>query len=184
MSELASPSQLRAAFLRWTLVCVPGVLLLGFLSGRAANSGPGNPWFNSLAKPELYPPPATFGIVWTVLYVLMGLALAMVLSARGARGRGLAVGLFALQLLLNLAWSPVFFGMHQMTAALAIIGVMIVVTLALIALFWRVRPMAGAMMLPYLAWICFAAVLNYQFLAMNPAADGASGSGAAVRVQL
>ena len=184
MRYLASPAQLRANLFRWSLFTVPAVLGLGFLSSIVANAGPENPWFAALAKPGLYPPPATFGIVWSVLYVLIGVALAMVASARGAPGRGVAVAVFVVQLALNLAWSPVFFGMHQMTAALAIIGVMIVVTLALIALFWRVRPMAGAMLLPYLAWICFAAVLNYQFLAMNPAADGASGSGAAVRVQL
>jgi tryptophan-rich sensory protein len=184
MRYLASPAQLRANLLRWSLFTVPAVLGLGFLSSIVANAGPENPWFAALAKPGLYPPPATFGIVWSVLYVLIGVALAMVASARGAPGRGVAVAVFVVQLALNLAWSPVFFGMHQMTAALAIIGVMIVVTLALIALFWRVRPMAGAMMLPYLAWICFAAALNYQFLALNPAADGAAGSGAAVRVQL
>lgn len=184
MSELASPSQLRAAFLRWTLVCVPGVLLLGFLSGRAANSGPGNPWFNSLVKPELYPPPATFGIVWTVLYVLMGLALAMVLSARGARGRGLAVGLFALQLLLNLAWSPVFFGMHQITAALVLIGVLALAIIATMLAFRAVRPLAAWLLLPYLAWVLFASVLNWQFLVANPDADGKEVSGAVTRIEL
>jgi tryptophan-rich sensory protein len=60
--------------------------------------------------------------VWTVLYVLMGVALAMVLSARGARGRGLAVAAFVVQLALNLAWSPVFFGLHRIALALGIIG--------------------------------------------------------------
>lgn len=184
MRYLASPAQLRANLLRWSLFTVPTVLGLGFLSSIVANAGPENPWFAALAKPGLYPPPATFGIVWSVLYVLIGVALAMVASARGAQGRGVAVAVFAVQLVLNLSWSPVFFGMHQMTAALAIIGMMIPLTVGMILLFWRVRPTAGAMLLPYLAWICFAAVLNYQFLAMNPAADGASGSGAAVRVQL
>ena len=184
MRYLASPAQLRASLLRWSLFTVPGVLGLGFLSSIVANAGPENPWFAALAKPSLYPPPATFGIVWSVLYVLMGVALAMVASARGAPGRGVAVAVFAVQLLLNLAWSPVFFGLHQMTAALAIIGLMIPLTVGMILLFWRVRPAAGMLILPYLAWICFASVLNYQFLALNPAADGAEGSGAAVRVQL
>lgn len=184
MRYLASPAQLRASLLRWSLFTVPTVLGLGFLSSIVADAGPENPWFAALMKPSLYPPPATFGIVWSVLYVLIGVALAMVASARGAPGRGVAVAVFALQLMLNLAWSPVFFALHQMTAALAIIGVMIVLTLGLIALFWRVRPTAGALLLPYLAWICFASVLNYQFLALNPAAEGAGGNGASVRVQL
>ncbi len=184
MRYLASPAQLRASLLRWSLFTVPSVLGLGFLSSILADAGPENPWFAALAKPGLYPPPATFGIVWSMLYVLIGVALAMVASARGAPGRGLAVAVFALQLALNLAWSPVFFGMHRMTLALGIIGVMIVLTLLMTLLFWRVRPTAAALLLPYLAWICFAAALNYQFLALNPLADGAAGTGAAVRVQI
>ena len=67
MTVLASRGQLRASFLRWSLLIVPGVLLLGFGSGMLAQSGQGNGWFDSLAKPSLYPPPATFGIVWSVL---------------------------------------------------------------------------------------------------------------------
>ena len=91
MTELASTGQLRAAFIRWTLVLVPGILLLGFLSGRIAGAGQGNPWFDGLTKPSIYPPPAAFGIVWSILYVLMGLALAMVVAARGARWRRPAI---------------------------------------------------------------------------------------------
>jgi tryptophan-rich sensory protein len=163
---------------------VPIVFGLGFLSSRMADAGPSNPWFAALMKPALYPPPATFGIVWSVLYVLLGVALAMVASARGAPGRGVAIAVFAAQFLLNLTWSPMFFALHRMSVALGILGVMIVLTLAVVLLFRRVRPVAAALVLPYLAWICFASVLNYQFLAMNPEADGAQGSGAAVRVKL
>ncbi len=184
MRYLASPAQLRASLLRWSLFTVPLLFGLGFLSSRISASGPNNPWFAALAKPALYPPPAAFGIVWSVLYVLMGVALAMVACARGAPGRRLAVFVFAVQFLLNLTWSPIFFALHQMTWALAVIGAMIVLTAIMLPLFSRVRPVAAALLLPYLAWICFAALLNYQFLAMNPEADGAQGSGAAVRVQL
>ena len=184
MRYLASPAQLRASLLRWSLFTVPLVLGLGFLSSRIADAGPSNPWFAALAKPSLYPPPAAFGIVWSVLYVMMGVALALVASASGARGRGAALGVFGLQFLLNLTWSPVFFALHQMTWALAVIGAMIVLTGIMLPMFSKVRPVAAALLLPYLAWICFAALLNYQFLAMNPEADGARGSGAAVRVQL
>jgi tryptophan-rich sensory protein len=175
MTELASPGQLRAAFLRWALVLVPGVLLLGFLSGAAASSGPENPWFAGLVKPALFPPPATFGIVWSVLYVLMGLAAALVVSARGAPGRGLALGAFVVQLLLNLAWSPLFFGLHRISAALTLLGVLDLAVLATLVLFWRVRPIAGMLFVPYLAWVLFATVLNWQFLAANPGADGQVG---------
>jgi len=183
MSELASSGQLRAAYLRWALFLVPGIVLLGFLSGQVAGSGPGNPWFDALEKPAIYPPPATFGIVWGILYVLMGLALAVVVTARGARGRGLAVAAFVIQLLLNLAWTPLFFAYHQISAALILLLVLDFAVVVTTILFFRVRPIAGLMMVPYLGWVLFATVLNWQFLELNRAADGKTGSGAAVRVQ-
>lgn len=183
MNQLASSGQLRASFLRWALVLVPLVLLLGFLSGRASMSGPTNPWFAALAKPSLYPPAVTFGIVWSVLYVLMGLAAAGVGAARGARGRGLALALFALQLVLNLAWSPLFFAWHQLSLALWLLIVLDLAVAATLVLFWRVRPGAGLLLAPYLAWVLFATALNWQFLALNPHADGAE-SGAVTRLQI
>ena len=184
MTELASAGQLRASFMRWALVCVPGIVLLGFLSGRLAGSGPGNPWFDALVKPDLYPPPATFGLVWTALYVLMGASLAVIATARGAPGRGLALGLFAAQLLLNLAWTPLFFGAHQITGALILLAVLDVAVIATTAAFWRIRPLAGLLLAPYLAWILFATLLNYQFLAANPGMDGQEHSAAPQRIEL
>ena len=90
MSELASPGQLRWSFVRWALVCVPLVLMLGILSGKLAGSGYGNPWFDALAKPAIMPPGWAFGVAWTILYILMGVALAIILNARGAKGRQVA----------------------------------------------------------------------------------------------
>ena len=184
MNFLASREQLRASLLRWTLVCVPGCILLGVLSGRLSQSGAGNPWFDGLLKPDLFPPPALFGIVWTVLYALMGLALALVGSAWGARGRGLAVVLFAAQFLVNLTWSPVFFGMRQITGGLIVIAILDILVVATLVLFWRIRKLAGLLLLPYLAWILFATVLNYEFLQLNPEADGSDGAAASARVRI
>lgn len=184
MNLLASSGQLRASFLRWSLVCVPMIVLLGFLSGRLAQSGADNPWFAVLDKPAAFPPPVTFGIAWTILYVLMGFALALVLAARGASGRGAAFVLFVLQFLVNLAWSPMFFALHRMSTALLLIGLMDVLVLITIALFWRVRPKAGLLLLPYLAWILFATYLNYAFLEANPDMDGVRASGAEIRYKI
>lgn len=184
MNQLASSGQLRASFLRWALVLVPAVLLLGFVSAGLGNSGPGNPWFAALEKPPLYPPPATFGIVWTILYVMMGLAIALIGAARGARGRTAAFAIFAVQLLFNLAWSPMFFGLHEISKALYLLFVLDVAVLATVVLFWRVRPQAGLLLVPYLAWVLFATVLNWQFLAANPDADGMPTGNAVTRVQL
>ena len=170
MTELASPGQLRAAFLRWALFIVPGIMFLGFFAGRLGGSGAGNPWFMDLVKPAIYPPPATFGIVWSILYLVMGVALTLVVTARGAPGRGYAIALFVFQLVLNLAWSPLFFGMHMIAAALALlVGIDLAVAATILA-FRKVRPIAAWMLLPYLAWVLFATVLNWQFLVANPGA--------------
>jgi tryptophan-rich sensory protein len=184
MNLIASSGQLRASLLRWALVLVPLVVLLGFVSGRMAQSGPGNPWFDALVKPDIYPPPITFAIVWTILYVLMGVALAMVCAARGARGRGLAVVAFAVQFALNLAWSPVFFGAHRITGGLVVIGLLDLAVLVTIALFARIRPVAALLLVPYLAWVCFATYLNYAFLQANPALDGVEGPRAVQRFEI
>ena len=184
MRYLASPAQLRGAVIRWSLVTVPLVLALGFLSGMVAGSGPGNAWFDSLIKPAINPPPIVFPIVWSSLYILIGLALAMVLSASGAAGRGAAVIVFAVQMALNLAWSPVFFAGHQLTGGLIVIGLMVLAIIATIVLFARVRTTAAWLLAPYLAWVVFAGVLNWQFLELNRNADGKQVSGAAVRIAI
>ena len=184
MSVLASKGQLRASFLRWALLTVPAVLLLGFLSGEMAGSTAENPWFAALNKPAIYPPPATFGIVWSILYVMQGLALAMVCAAWGARGRGLAISLFILQFLVSLAWTPVFFAMRDMDTALIVIVVLDILAIATLFAFWRVRRKAGWLLVPYIAWIMFATVLNYQFIAANPGASSAPVGEAAQRVTL
>src|SRR3982750_1929694 len=85
---IASKGQLRMSFLRWAVVTVPLILLLGFLSGRSVRVGSGNAWSMALRKPARNPPGWVFPVVWTALYILIGLALAMILNARGARLRG------------------------------------------------------------------------------------------------
>jgi tryptophan-rich sensory protein len=184
MNFLASPSQLRASFLRWALVLVPGIILLGSLSGLLSVSGPDNPWYASLTKPAISPPSAIFPVVWTTLYAMMGFAAALICSASGARGRGIAFLAFAVQLALNLAWSPVFFGAHQITAALVVILLLDVAVLVTIGLFWRIRWLAGALLLPYLCWILFATLLTWQYLRLNPDADGREVTGAVERIAL
>ncbi|MFP5435825.1 MAG: TspO/MBR family protein [Alphaproteobacteria bacterium] len=171
MKEIASPGQLRLAYLRWSLLTVPAIVLLGFLSGRLANSGYGNRWFDALEKPALMPPGWLFGVAWTILYILMGLALAIVLHARGAKGRGPAIVLFLVQLLMNLAWSPLFFRAHQVGSALMLILALIVVVAITIWLFTRIRRVAGLLLLPYLAWLAFASFLNYEIGRLNPDAE-------------
>jgi benzodiazapine receptor len=184
MNRLASPAQLRASFVRWALFLVPTVLLLGFVSGRMGGEAASDPWFVALDKPDIFPPPMAFGIVWPILYVLMGFAAAMVCAAWGSRYRLPAILAFVLQLLVNLAWSPVFFGQHEITLGLYIILLLDVAVLVTMVLFWQVRRAAALLLIPYLAWILFATVLNYEFLRLNPEADGGEGSYAVQRIEL
>ena len=182
--QVASKQQLRMAFLRWAIVIVPGVLMLGVLSSRLSGSGYGNGWFDALAKPAFMPPGWVFGLGWTLLYILMGFALAMIVAARGARRRGYAITLFAVQLATNLAWAPLFFGAHKVTAALILIGLLIVAVLATILAFVRIRPVAAGLLLPYLAWLLFAATLNFAILRLNPQAEAVAPGSARTQISL
>jgi len=168
---IASRDQLRMSFLRWAIVSVPLILLLGFASGRAVPAGAENGWYVALQKPALTPPGWVFPVAWTSLYILMGIAVAVILNARGARGRGLALALFAVQFALNLAWTPLFFGLHRVGAALLVIVAMLAVAIATTVMFGRIRPLAAWLMVPYLVWISFAGVLTWRIGQLNPQAE-------------
>ncbi len=174
MNVIASRGQLRASLFRWALFTVPAIMLLGFMAGQFGS--PNTQWFRDLVKPEIFPPPAAFGIVWTILYAMIGFSVALVCSAWGARGRGVAIGIFLVHLPLNLVWSYVFFGTRSIENGLIVISLVVVTLIAVIIAFWRVRRAAGLLLLPYLAWVMFATVLNYEFLQANP--DGGHGNGA------
>jgi benzodiazapine receptor len=150
--------------------CVIAIELLGGLSGWLSNSGYGNAWFDTLRKPMFMPPGWTFGVVWPILYALMGVALAMVLVDRTSDRRGYALTMFLIQLVLNLAWSPIFFAAHDITLAKWVIFVMAMTAAAAAGQFLRIRKAAGLLMVPYLAWLVFAVVLNGAIETLNPGA--------------
>jgi len=179
---LASKKQLRASFLRWSLFTVPLIVLLGFLAGGLGS--PQTAWFAGLVKPALFPPPYLFGIVWTALYIMIGLSVAMVASAWGAGGRGIALIVFAVHFIGNLAWTPIFFGLQDMQTAFWVLIYVVVSLIVVIAIFWRVRRLAALLLLPYLAWVMFASVLNWQFIEANPDGGEQGGEGATQRVTL
>ena len=169
--EIATKGQLRWAFLRWAMVTVPLIILLGFASSQVAPSGDRNLWYAALAKPWFNPPGWAFPVAWTMLYILMGLALAMILNARGSRYRGLAITLFVVQMALNLAWTPIFFGKHLVFAGFLVIVAMFVVALVTTIVFGRIRTAAAWLMVPYLGWLCFAGALNWSIMQLNPNAE-------------
>ena len=148
------------------IVTVPLIVLLGFASGWLSNSGYGNPWFDSLRKPAFMPPGWLFPIAWTTLYILMGIAVGQVIASP-ARTRRLALHVFTIQLVLNLLWSPIFFGLHQADIALVTIVVLTIFVAITILLFWGIRRSAALLLLPYLAWLLFAAALNFAIVRLN-----------------
>lgn len=156
------------SLLRTALVTVPLLVLLGALSGRLSGSGHGNAWFDALIKPTFMPPGWAFGAAWMILYALLGLVLAMILHARGARGRRLVLAVFIVQLVLNYSWPPVFFAFHQTVVALVLIVLMIGLSAAAAALLWWIRPAAALLMLPYIAWLGFATALSFELIRLNP----------------
>jgi tryptophan-rich sensory protein len=164
----AKPSRWKIAVL--TIIAIE---ILGGLSGWLSNSGYGNGWFDSLQKPSFMPPGPVFGIVWPILYALLGVALAMILSEPPSGRRNTALILFFAQLALNFAWSPVFFAGRDISLAKVLIFVMAALAAAAAGQFMRIRLAAGVLMVPYIGWLVFAATLNATVEKLNPNA-GAS----------
>jgi benzodiazapine receptor len=126
-------------------------------------------WYASLNKPAFNPPNWIFFPVWTTLYTLMGIA-AFLVWRKGLHERRVRVALaiFAVQLVLNTAWSIIFFGQQALFAALIVIVVLWLAILINIVAFWRISRVAGALLIPYILWVSFASVLNYAVWMLNP----------------
>jgi len=157
--------------MRWALFVVPLIMFLGFLSGTVSGSGEDNTWFQLLEKPVLQPPGYVFGIAWTILYCFMGFAFAIILSARGAKLQILGIAFFIIQFILNLLWSPIFFGQHQVTTALYLLIAIWLFAAITIYIFAKIRPLAAWLLVPYLLWLSFATMLNFQIDKLNPDAE-------------
>jgi len=134
----------------------------------AAASIQAGPFYTQLVRPEWAPPPALFGPVWTVLYALMGVAAWLVWRVGGFRSARVALVLFLVQLALNALWSWLFFGWHLGGAAFADIVLLWALIVATMVSFWRVKPLAGALLVPYLLWVSFASALNWSVWQLNP----------------
>jgi benzodiazapine receptor len=152
---------------------IPAIIVLGDIIGVLSQSGFRNSWFAALNKPFFMPPGWAFGVAWNILYALMGIALAMVLALPPSPRRKLALILFFVQLMLNYAWSPIFFAGHDIGLAKVVIYLMAIIAAAAAGQFLRLWKVAGLLLVPYLAWLIFAAVLNSTIEALNPGA-GAS----------
>ena len=149
------------------VIAVSTPLLVGGLSGvvtaRAVRD-----WYPTLVKPWFNPPSWVFGPVWSLLYLMMGIA-AFLVWQKGGDGVAIktALTLFAIQLVLNGLWSVLFFGLHSPALAFAEILVLWVFIGATMVSFWRISPAAGLLLLPYQLWVTFAAVLNGSIWILN-----------------
>jgi tryptophan-rich sensory protein len=124
-------------------------------------------FYTQLARPDWAPPPAIFGPVWTVLYGLMGIAAWNVWRVGGFGANRLALGLFMVQLSLNALWTWLFFSWRLGLWAFVDILLLLALILATLVAFWRVRLLAGVLLIPYLLWVVFAAALNYSIWQLN-----------------
>jgi benzodiazapine receptor len=124
-------------------------------------------WYATLAKPAWNPPSAVFGPVWTALYVLMGVSAWLVWRQVGFSGARGPLSLFITQLVLNGLWSYLFFGRHMPGVAFVEIVVLWFFIAATLVAFWKIRPMAGALLIPYGCWVGFASALNFQLWRLN-----------------
>ena len=124
-------------------------------------------WYADLAKPTWTPPGWIFGPVWSILYLMMAIAAWLVWRQEGLAGARLPLALFAIQLALNSLWSVLFFGLQNPGAAAVDIVLLWVAIVATLVAFWNRSPWAGGLLVPYLVWVSFAAVLNVAIWRMN-----------------
>lgn len=149
-----------------------GLVFLGFLAVVAAAAATGavfrpGTWYRALKKPGFTPPNWLFGPAWTILYILIAIAGFLVWRAVGIAGAPLAFGLYFLQIALNAAWSPLFFGVHRPDLAMADIVLLWLAIAATILAFWPISTAAALLLVPYLLWVSFAGLLNFAVWRLN-----------------
>lgn len=162
----------RAAALPWKpiLVAVAAAVLVAALGAVATDIGP---WYYALAKPPWKPPDWLFGPAWTLIFTLTAAAAVLAWTrARSARERRKLIALFAVNGVLNVSWSVFFFGLRRPDLALFEVGFLWVSILLLVVALWRIVRLAGLLLLPYLAWVGFAATVNFAIVRMNPPFGG------------
>ncbi len=161
MAQLTKQKQI-VGFIGWIILSFIAAAVGGAASIKAGT------FYAQLLRPDWAPPAPIFGPVWTVLYALMGISAWLVWRVGGFRAAKSALTLFLVQLALNALWSWLFFGWHR--GALAFVDILLLWTLIVATLiaFWQIRPLAGAMLVPYLLWVSFACALNYSVWQLNP----------------
>jgi tryptophan-rich sensory protein len=125
-------------------------------------------FYTQLVRPEWAPSSSIFAPVWTILYALMGIAAWLVWRLGGFHGARTPLTLFLVQLAINALWSWLFFGWQLGALAFAVTLILWALILATLITFWRIKPLAGTLLMPYLLWVSFASILNYTIWQLNP----------------
>lgn len=149
------------------IISIAFPLIVGGISG-AITAKEINGWYRSANKPSINPPNFVFGPVWTLLYILMGVSLFIVLKTENTAPRSLAISFFVIQLTLNFFWSILFFTFKKPLWAFAEIIILWISILAMLVLFYKIKPIAGLLQIPYLCWVSFATILTGAFWRLNP----------------
>ena len=145
------------------LVC----MLTGFL-GSFTTMDSVSTWYADLSKPSFNPPDWSFGVVWPILYVMMGISVFLIWNkGMGSKQAKVALGMFVFQLALNGLWTPIFFGLRMMGLALTEIILLWIAILMTIIAFWRISKAATYLLIPYILWVSFAIALNASLWHLN-----------------
>lgn len=124
-------------------------------------------WYDSLKKPSFQPPSWLFAPVWTILYALIGISFILIILEPFRVFNLLAYGLFFLQLVLNFAWTPAFFGKHKIKEAFFISIALLITTALMLVAFYQISHLACFILIPYLLWLGFASILNFSLWKLN-----------------
>jgi translocator protein len=144
-------------------LCEAAGVIGGIFTARSVKT-----WYTELEKPWFSPPSWIFGPVWITLYAMMGVALYLIWQKRTeVPGADLAIGVFMIQLLLNVAWSFFFFGLRSPLFGFIEIVFLWISIAATVVLFWKISTAPGALLVPYLIWVTFASVLTYSIWQLN-----------------
>jgi tryptophan-rich sensory protein len=150
----------------WTLLGFIALNVAAAMSGAVFKPGP---WYDRLAKPSWNPPKWAFPVAWTALFAMIAVAgWDAWRMGGGFAGAPWAMGFYLLQLALNAGWSAVFFGMKRSDLALVEVAALFAAILVTVVLFFQIDARAGWLMVPYLAWVGFAARLNHKIMTLNP----------------
>jgi translocator protein len=149
------------------VIAFVSVFLTSLFGGLFTRQGTMSPWYDCI-RPDLTPPKVVFPIVWTLLYLMLGMSFALTLSSNAS---SIPIVLQVLNLMLNVFWCYSFFAMKSLLLALCVLLLMIVCTALLLIYLWPLNRAAALLLLPYLSWILFAMVLNIQSLQKSKMVD-------------